>query len=535
MKPFIRVKKVRGNEYLYEITPYYDSVTGKVRQKSRYLGKKDESGAAIPPVSRKQTSRVLACGDYLPFLGVARDLGFETMLQSVIPPRDTSVVMALAVNLASRPGTLSGVREWYNWTAVSLAYPDADMRPGRILQVVQSLADFRILDSFTTHGIEYDAYTRPAGLVAGIVPEETAPPLRDYSPPGVQPSTEYCLILCNPGEGIVTGLRRLPDSAPARLKACIHTNSLIEEYTPIVFPRGCITAGHLGLLAPTDFPFVLPVPPLRVFGSDDAKVILKAVLADYNYHTMEDEAVYIKAAPVSIGSRVIPGFIVLNASSERIARIRHHHEIMRIEEDLHGITVLPEVNPDDIIRDIAGDLAPFVTWVPDGTGGHAKIDRERLTYAIMEAGMIMVLHRGGMLREDCLNLLSARRTFNDILSERLRLLYRMIQGQPAERIPNGILILAVLAAALRWRLEKLLPRVKGKYGTSVDTLMQSLCNVTITAGPGRKRKPGGAIEWQRALLTTLDCMPERVIPGCSPLPGTTAEDRVAEPDKDTGS
>ena len=39
MKSFIRTKKINGQEYLYEITPYYDKEKKQIRQKSKYLGK----------------------------------------------------------------------------------------------------------------------------------------------------------------------------------------------------------------------------------------------------------------------------------------------------------------------------------------------------------------------------------------------------------------------------------------------------------------------------------------------------------------
>ena len=38
MKPFTRVKVIKGHEYLYEVTPYRDE-KNKLRQKTRYLGK----------------------------------------------------------------------------------------------------------------------------------------------------------------------------------------------------------------------------------------------------------------------------------------------------------------------------------------------------------------------------------------------------------------------------------------------------------------------------------------------------------------
>ncbi len=533
MKSFVRVKKIRGNEYLYEVTPYYDDVSGKVRQKTRYLGKRDESGAAITPSSRKQRSRVLSCGDYLPFLGVTRDLGLEAILRSVLSSRDTSTVLALAISLAARPGILTSLSEWYNRTTVSLAYPDADMRPGKILQLVQNLSDFHILERFSRSNAGPLPGTILAGLVFGIMREETSPFLREYCPPGAHQVVEYYMVVCDPGQAIVSQVQRLPGPARSRLNTCARNSSLTGDHVPVVFPMGCITAGHLGLLAEADFPFVLPVPPLRLFGWKDTEDILKAVLADSNYHTLQDEAVFIKASPVHIGPRIIPGFIVLNAPSERTARLRHHHEVFRIQEDLKNIRILPGVNPEGIIRDIAGDIAPFITWIPAESGGNARINREALMHSIVEAGMIMVLHQGRMTREECLTLLSARRRFNDIISERVQLLYQMMHRQPTDRMSEGLIFIAVLASALRWRLEILLPRLDARYSASLDTLMASLCSLTVTAGPGRRRKPSRAAQGQLSILEALDCLPDRVIPGCSPIPGFTDEEKEVVPEENT--
>lgn len=49
--PFTRIKKIKGREYRYEITTYREPDTGKVRQKSRYLGKVEPQPEPEPPVS----------------------------------------------------------------------------------------------------------------------------------------------------------------------------------------------------------------------------------------------------------------------------------------------------------------------------------------------------------------------------------------------------------------------------------------------------------------------------------------------------
>lgn len=525
MKTFTRIKKIGGNEYLYEVTPYYDPITGKIRQRSRYLGKKDETGVAITPSSRRQTSRVLSCGEYLPFLGTAEELGFRETLEDLLPPRDVSTIMSLAISLAAHPGSFTSLQDWYDWTAVSLVYPDADMRPAKLLQIIQNISDVHILDRFTAQREDSEISIPSAGLALEVIQEETSAFLKDYSPAGGHPSPEYYLIRCDPETGIVNGACKLPETVRARLNPGTLQKTLPWENTPVVYPLGCIPSGHLRLLADTEFPFVLPVPPLRVFSDEDARSILKAVLADSNFRTLEDEGVFIKASPINIGSRVIPGFIVLNGPSERLARVRHHREMFRLMEDLRNITIPPGVRPEDIIRDIARDLAPFVTWTPDEKGGRAQMNRDAMMLAIMEAGMQLILHRGSMQREECLDLLSARRTFNDILTERLGILCRMMETEARERMFDGILFITILSSAIRWRLEKKLPLVKGKGSISIDALMGTLCTITITTGPGRRRNAKGAIPGQKTTLASLQCLPDQVISGCSPLPDDIPSDQ----------
>ena len=39
MRTVVRTKTINGTDYLYEITYYYDKVSKRTRQHSRYLGK----------------------------------------------------------------------------------------------------------------------------------------------------------------------------------------------------------------------------------------------------------------------------------------------------------------------------------------------------------------------------------------------------------------------------------------------------------------------------------------------------------------
>jgi transposase len=84
MKPFTRVKVIKGIEYLYEITPYYDPVQKKIRQKSKYLGKLVNDQPLKVRSQKKPLisipEKVLSYGEYLPLLKIVEELKLNLLL-----------------------------------------------------------------------------------------------------------------------------------------------------------------------------------------------------------------------------------------------------------------------------------------------------------------------------------------------------------------------------------------------------------------------------------------------------------------------
>ena len=58
MKSFTRIKNIHGQEYLYEITPYYDKEKKQIRQKSKYLGK-NINGVPVKVRSKDQAPKTV--------------------------------------------------------------------------------------------------------------------------------------------------------------------------------------------------------------------------------------------------------------------------------------------------------------------------------------------------------------------------------------------------------------------------------------------------------------------------------------------
>src|SRR5512136_395634 len=102
MRSFTRVKKINGQEYLYEITPYYDREKKQIRQKSKYLGK-NVNGVPIRVRSQDQIpKKVVSHGEFIPLLKIVGDLELEKILSGVLPSKDVWPALILAMNCVIR-------------------------------------------------------------------------------------------------------------------------------------------------------------------------------------------------------------------------------------------------------------------------------------------------------------------------------------------------------------------------------------------------------------------------------------------------
>ena len=91
MKSFTRIKKIHGLDYLYEITPYYDPETKKIKQRSRYLGK-NVNGTAIKVFSQGvPPKKILSYGEFMLLNKIVEDLNLEQILYGLLSEKENLV------------------------------------------------------------------------------------------------------------------------------------------------------------------------------------------------------------------------------------------------------------------------------------------------------------------------------------------------------------------------------------------------------------------------------------------------------------
>ncbi|RZN13836.1 MAG: IS1634 family transposase, partial [Methanosarcinales archaeon] len=158
MKPFTRIKNIKGHEYLYEITPYYDSGTKKVKQKSKYLGK-NVDGKPIKVRSQikpliSTPKKVLSYGEFLPLFKIIEDLKLDRILSKVLPEQHVWATLSVAMNYIIKPLASVHIKSWYEGTVLSVNHPDIPISSQSLSNLFELIGNDATHIDFTHHLIQ---------------------------------------------------------------------------------------------------------------------------------------------------------------------------------------------------------------------------------------------------------------------------------------------------------------------------------------------------------------------------------------------
>lgn len=139
---FVRYKKFGGLEYAYEITAYWDPVTKKSRQKSRYLGTvvNKEKKIFEKRWQTKIEKNILDFGDsYLvhEFLGKS---GFSDLLGNIFG-RSTGIILSLIYYRLCHNAAMMYADKWFEGNYISIKFKGLDISSQRISEYLRELAN----------------------------------------------------------------------------------------------------------------------------------------------------------------------------------------------------------------------------------------------------------------------------------------------------------------------------------------------------------------------------------------------------------
>ncbi len=145
LNTYTRKKVINGKEYFYEMTPYYDKETKKIRYHSRYLGVSNGSG--IGKVRARMPRNIFTYGPFIPVLRIVRKMGIDKMLESLLSNEDKNMLLALAIARAVRSLPMDLVHTWYEGTYLARELP-CTITSQRISRLMEYIGNSNIPDRF---------------------------------------------------------------------------------------------------------------------------------------------------------------------------------------------------------------------------------------------------------------------------------------------------------------------------------------------------------------------------------------------------
>ena len=510
MKSFTRVKKINGQEYLYEITPYYDKEKRQIRQKSKYLGK-NVNGVPIRVRSQDQIpKKVLSHGEFIPLLKIAKDLELEKILSEVLPNNEVWPVLTLAMNYVTHPRALTHIQSWYEGTALFEEHPDLPLSSQSLSRMLSRIGEGSANLSFTRELIKQTATS--SSLIYDITSLSSYSKNIDLLEYGYNrdalnlPQVNLSLIV-DKDLGIPVMYDLYPGSIVdvSTLKNTIKKISSqgIHNYT-LIMDRGFFSTANIEELVSSNLSFIIP-PASALKSIKEAISAIHSNIDDPQYLKLyQKEPLFVMPVNIAIGDIQLNGHAYYDQKREQQERNSFYKRLYDLVERLKNIDLKPWMNSAEVFREIAKRDAKFIEWKAVNGRFQVSIRKNAVSQAINKMGKFILLYRGDFSWEECLSLYRGKDVVEkgfDILKNDLELMPMNVRTDSSLR---GYLFIAFLALILRMKLIRLMTDAQLLKRYSAEGLLTELEKIKVMILPDGQKITTEITKKQREILDALN-------------------------------
>ena len=504
MKSFIRVKKINGQEYLYEITPYYDKEKKQIRQKSKYLGK-NVNGVPIRVRLRDQIpKKVLSHGEFIPLLKIAGDLELEKILSDVLPNKEVWPVLILAMNYVIHPRALTHIQSWYEGTAFCEDHPELPLSSQSLSRMLSRIGEGTANLEFSRRLIErtatstsliYDitslsSYSQNIGLLE-----------YGYNRDALNLPQVNLSLIVDKDLGIPVMYEVYPGSIVdvSTLRNTIKKlNSLgVHNYT-LVLDRGFFSTANIEEMVSADLSFI--IPPASNLNS-----VKEAISAIHPYLKLyQKEPLFVMPVNITLGEIQLKGHAYYDQKREQQERNSFYKRLYDLVERLKNINLKPWMNSAEVFREMAKRDAKFIEWKAVNGRFEVSIRKNAVSQAINKMGKFILLYRGDFSWEECLSLYRGKDVVEkgfDILKNDLELMPMNVRTDSSLR---GYLFIEFLALILRMKLMRMMADAQLLKRYSVDGMLTELEKIKVMILPDGQKITTEITKKQREILDALN-------------------------------
>ena len=509
MKSFTRIKKINGQEYLYEITPYYDKEKKQIRQKSKYLGK-NVNGVPVKVRSQDQIpKKVLSHGEFVPLKKIVEELKLEKVLSDVLPSKEVWPVLTLAMNYATRPRSLTHIQSWYEGTVISEDHPELPLSSQSLSRMLSRIGE-------GTANLEFSCgFIHQISTCSTLVYDITS--LSSYSQnislleygynrDGLDLPQINLSLIVDKDLGIPVMYDLYPGSIAdvSTLKNTVKKMKAqgVKNYT-LIMDRGFFSSDNIDEMISADLSFIIP-PTSNLKNVKEAISTIHKIIDDPEHLELyEKEPLFVMPVSIEVGENRLNGYAYYDQKREQQERNSFYKRLYDLMEILRSKNLKPWMNPGEVFRATAKKDAKFIEWdVVDGKF-QVALRKNAISQAVNKMGKYILLYRGEFSWRECLSLYRSK----DVVEKGFDVLKNDIDLMPANLRTSsslrGYLFIAFLALILRMKLMRMMIEAELNKRYSVEGLLTELEKIKMMVLPDGEKVTTEITKKQREILDAL--------------------------------
>lgn len=478
MKSFKRIKKINGKEYLYEITPYYDKKTKKIRQKSKYLGKY-ENGELVKP-KKPLPKLAYSFGEFIPYLHILRELGIEDIFDKICTKKnDYLVIKTLVLNRLIRPLALQNIKSWHEGTIISKEGEPA-LSSQSLSRFLSEIGDSSIPQHFITKFVEKNSNVN--SLMFDITSLSSYSKLNSLLEYGFNKDNDglpqFNLSLAVDKE---KGIPLMYDIYPGSIKDVTTIKNSTKKvrstglkFSALVLDRGFFSTSNLDELINEEMPFIIGVP----FTLKEVKKLISNVHKEIEdpelMRLYNKKPLFVKNISIALGPHDVNGFLFYDLKREQDEKNSFYTRLYQIREMLLKVRLQKWMNPERVFERIAKDLQPYFECKVNGEHFQVKIRKKAVSQRINRMGKMVFIYNGNFDWRECLGMYGQK----DVVEKCFRALKKDILASPLnaqkQETARGLIFITYLALILRFKLLAMMKESGMDEKYSVEGLMLEL-------------------------------------------------------------
>ena len=455
MRAFTRVKVINGREYLYEITPYYDPVLKRNKQRSKYLGKNVDGK---PVRMRRSVPRnIYHYGEFIPLLDTVKTLNIMEILEKYLPLDKARMLLLLSFNRVVRPMPFYRAQSWYETTMFEKEW-GLDLAGPRISELlamigrssIPELFSNRLMEQDTPNGtLVYDltslySYSKTISLLDyGYKREHTG--TRQVNLSLVMDKEKMVPLLYDVYPGSITDVTTL-------LGTVKKLNAMgIRDYT-LVLDRGFFSTSNIDELIENHVKFVIPA----TFQLKAVKHLVskahKTTSNPNNLHMYGKEPVFVENVELELGEHLLKGYCYYSLKKDHNEEDSFYHRLHDLKERLERVELRKWMKPYHVFHETCKDLAPYFTWKVVDHHFHVSIKKNSVAQHVNKMGMYILFTNDDLSWDACLATYKSR----DLVEKEFDLLKNDLETKrlnvQKENTLRGLLFVNFLSLILKMRL-----------------------------------------------------------------------------------